>query len=161
MSNSAGQNWAIYEANVQQYRVLSATVQSFLLAIGSILFTTSKPVPGLLLILIVILGIGHIVWVWIPVVFARHKVIDYYKFQHDRRLTVERREELEKVCSERQYVQDRTLRAQVNKDFFNNPKLRVWRLTRVKLDLVVPLAYLVFWTGLAMWIKPWTLPSWL
>lgn len=85
---------------MQQYRVLSATVQSFLLAIGSILFTTTKPVPVFLLMLIVILGVGHIVWVWIPVVFARDKIVDYYKFQNDRKLTPETRAELENLCFE-------------------------------------------------------------
>jgi hypothetical protein len=29
-NESAGTKWAVYEANVQQYRVLAATVQSFL-----------------------------------------------------------------------------------------------------------------------------------
>lgn len=161
MSISAGQNWAVYEANVQQYRVLSATVQSFLLAIGSILFSTSKPVPGYLLILIVFLGVGHIAWVWIPVVFSRHKAIDYYKFQHDKKLPPKLREELEKFCSEKQYVEDRTLRQQVNNKYFGDEKLRVWRLTRLKLDIAVPLAYMAFWIALAMWIKPWNLPLWL
>ena len=161
MSNSAGQNWAVYEANVQQYRVLSATVQSFLLAIGSILFTTSKPVPGFLLMLIVALGVGHIAWVWVPIVFARHKVIDYYKFQHDRKLTPETRLELERLCTEKQYIRDRTLRRLVNERYFGDANLRVWRPTRVKLDVVVPLAYVAFWIGLAMWIRPWNLPLWL
>lgn len=161
MSNSPGQNWAVYEANVQQYRVLSATVQSFLLAIGSILFTTSKPVPGLLLMLILFLGVGHVAWVWIPVVFARHKVIDYYKFQHDKKLTPGVRTELEQFCCEKQYVKNPTLRRAVNKKYFGDADLQVWRLTRVKLDLVVPLAYVAFWIGLAMWIKPWKLQVWL
>ena len=161
MSNSAGQNWAVYEANVQQYRVLSATVQSFLLAIGSILFTTSKPVPGLLLMLIVALGVGHIAWVWIPVVFARHKIIDYYKFQHDLKLTPDTRAELERLCSEKQYGNDPVLRREVNAKYFGNAQLKVWRPTRVKLDIAVPLAYVAFWIGLATWIRPWTLPLWL
>ena len=161
MSNSPAQNWAVYEANVQQYRVLSATVQSFLLAIGSILFTTSKPVPGLLLMMIAVMGVGHVAWVWIPVVFARHKVIDYYKYQHDKKLSVEARAELEQFCGEKQYVKKSALRRAVNEKFFGDPSLRVWRLTRVKLDLVVPLAYVAFWIALALWNKPWRLPLWL
>lgn len=151
MSESAGQNWAIYEANVQQYRVLSATVQSFLLAIGSILFTASKPVPPLLLMLVVALGLGHIFWIWIPIVYARHKVVDYYKFQYDRNLAPEVRAELRALCTEKQYIEDPLRRRTVNETYFGDAKLKVWRETRMKLDLFVPLAYASLWLGLAAW----------
>jgi hypothetical protein len=160
MGNSASQNWTIYEANVQQYRVLSATVQSFLLTIGSILFTSTQPVPGLLLMMIFGIGVLHVLWVWVPVVYARHKVIDYYKFQHDCNLTEEQRAQLANVCTEKQYVKLRDLRKPVNKEYFNNSNLSVWRLTRVKLDLAVPIAYVVFWMGLALWKKPWIFQLW-
>lgn len=160
MGDSPGQNWAVYEANVQQYRVLSATVQSFLLTVGSIFFTSSQSVPGLLLMMIFALGVAHVLWIWIPVVYARHKVVDYYKFQHDRRLSEEDRLRLASMCTEKQYVKSARLRRQVNAEFFGDDEIRVWRLTRIKFDLVVPLAYVAFWAGMAAWKKPWALALW-
>jgi hypothetical protein len=155
MNGLAGQNWAIYEANVQQYRVISATVQSFLLTIGSILFTSSSNVPALLLTTIFVIGLAHILWIWIPIVYARHKIVDYYKFQHDCKLSEDERTALEKTCGESEYVVSVEKRKQVNKDFFKKADLKVWRLTRVKLDLIVPTAYAICWIELAAWKYPW------
>lgn len=156
MSGSAGQNWGIYEANVQQYRVISATVQSFLLTIGSILFTASN-VPASLQLMIFCIGLVHIVWIWIPIVYARNKIVDYYKFQHDCNLSEDERIALKKACDENEYVTSANKRRLVNKDFFNKADLTVWRLTRIKLDLIVPAAYAICWIALATWKKPWYL----
>jgi hypothetical protein len=92
-NESAGTKWAVYEANVQQYRVLAATVQSFLVTIGSI-FYTQEGVPNFLMILTATLGLLHIRFIWFDVVRARHLVIDYSKFQHYQNLTVIETEEL-------------------------------------------------------------------
>ena len=160
MTNSPGINWAVYETNVQQYRVLSATVQSFLLTIGSILFTAQPAVPGSLLMFVFAVGIVHAIYVWPSVVFARIKVVDYYKFQHDLRLSDEVRGQLSKECDEKQYVNDRVLRELVNRKYFNSKVKSVWRLTRVKLDLFVPGTYALVWLGLLLWKRPWQLALW-
>jgi hypothetical protein len=89
MTDFVAAKWAVFESNVQQYRVLSATVQSFLLAAGSIWFSAS---PGAqtrdtarvsLLCLLLFMGLLHMFYVWIPVIVARVRIVDYHKGQID------------------------------------------------------------------------------
>ena len=151
--------WSTYEANVQQYRVLSATIQSFLLAVGSILYTQDE-VPNALLFLVTILAVLHIRFVWFEVVRSRHLIIDYYKFQHYSELTQEQLDELEKNYPETRYVHEKEAREKVNNEFFERPNLKLWRQTRLKLDIVVPIGYFIIWTGLFLWKQPWKFPLW-
>ena len=90
-------------------------------------------------------------------VFARDKIVDHHKFQYECGLDQDTRGKLAKICTEKQYVEQSKLRVRVNTEFFGKPKMTVWRTTRIKLDLVVPLAYVAFWVSLAFWKKPWTL----
>jgi len=159
MSSSPGQNWAVYESNVQQYRVLSATVQSFLLAVGTILFSSSGNVPKSLLLLVTILGLVHIFWIWIPIVRSRHYIIDYYKLQHDKNLSTTQQLELAEFCSEKEYVMNADKRNKVNSTYFKEPNLKVWRPTRRKLDWFVPAGYVMVWLSLAAW-KIAVIPIW-
>ncbi len=151
MNSFPEQNWAVYEANVQQYRVLSATVQSFLLAVGTILFSSSGNVPKSLLLLVTALGLIHILWIWVPVVRSRHYIIDYYKYQHEKQLPAERRMELGQFCDEKEYAKNAEKRKTVNVEFFGEPELKVWRLTRKKLDWFVPAGYVLVWLSMAVW----------
>lgn len=159
MSEGPEKKWAVYESNVQQYRVLSATVQSFLLAVGSVLFT-QKGVPNLLMLLIAVLGVAHILFIWYPIVKARHKIIDYYKYQHYENLSSEKQIELEAYCPEHDYVHDESKWREVNARFFRRPNLKLWRETRHKLDRVVPAGYVIIWIALVAWKEPWKLPLW-
>lgn len=151
--------WSVYEANVQQYRILSATVQSFLLAVGAILYTQQN-VPNLLMMLVAILGLLHIRFIWFEVVRARLFVIDYHKFQHYSELSATELAELRDKFPESRYVHDREARDEVNTRFFKKPKLRVWRETRWKFDIVVPLGYATMWIALLAWKRPWSTPLW-
>lgn len=148
MTDTISQKWAVYESNVQQYRVLSATVQSFLLAVGSIWFSAQKPPPNFLLGALFLIGLAHIFVVWRPIVHARIKIVDYYKGQLD--MSVERRAELAAFCTEDQYRESDDLRRQVVDRFFD-PKLREpVRNTRTKLDNWVPWAYAVIWACMVL-----------
>jgi hypothetical protein len=158
-NESAGTKRAVYEANVQQYRVLSATVQSFLVTIGSI-FYTQEGVPNFLMILTATLGLLHIRFIWFDVVRARHLVIDYYKFQHYQNLTVIQTKELNDKYPEARYIHDVEARREVNKMYFKRPDLKLWRETRKKLDIVVPTGYALIWLSLLAWKQPWHLPLW-
>ena len=143
MTDNIAQKWAVYESNVQQYRVISVTVQSFFLAVGSIWFSAQKAPPTALLLALFVVGVGHVFYVWIPIVHARIKIVDYYKGQLD--LSAERRAELAEFCSEEKYRASAKVRRQVVDKFFY-PKLRVsLRNTRFKLDIVVPCGYAVIW----------------
>lgn len=158
-SNSPVTKWAVYEANVQQYRVLSATVQSFFLTVGSILFT-QQHVPNFLMLMIAVLAILHVRFVWFDVVKARHLIIDYYKFQHYAKLTAGDLAQLADKYPETRYVHDAEARREVNAKFFRKPGLRLWRETRLKLDVIVPTAYVIIWIGLLAWKQPWQAPLW-
>jgi hypothetical protein len=151
--------WATYESNVQQYRVLSATVQSFLLAVGSILYTQNG-VPNALLFLVTLLAVLHIRFIWFDVVRARHLIIDYYKFQHYSVLTEEQLTDLYTNYPETRYVHEKEAREKVNSEFFKRPTLKLWRQTRIKFDIVVPSGYFLIWAALFLWKQPWKLPLW-
>jgi len=157
--NNLEGRWVTYESNVQQYRVLSATVQSFLLTIGSILYT-QQGVPNALLILVTLLAVMHIKFIWFNVVRARNLIVDYYKYQHYAKLTQDQLSELEKNYPETRYVHEKEAREKVNSEFFNKPTLSVWRETRIKLDIIVPSGYFIIWTALFLWKQPWKLPLW-
>lgn len=148
MTDTVVQKWAVYESNVQQYRILSATVQSFLLAVGSIWFSAQKTPPALLLVAILVVGIAHIFLVWMPIVHARIRIVDYYKGQLD--MSPERRLELAAFCSEDEYRASEPKRLAVVDKFFD-PKLREpVRNTREKLDIWVPWGYAVIWAAMGV-----------
>ena len=154
-NQSAATKWAVYESNVQQYRVLSATVQSFFLTVGSILYTRSD-VPKFLMVLVFAIGMLHIWVVWFKIVKARHLIIDYYKFMHYQGLTALDIKKLTEECDETTYVHNDKKRREVNAKYFKRPDLRLWRETRLKLDIWVPTMYTVMWLGLFFWKFPLT-----
>jgi len=143
MVDVIAQKWAVYEANVQQYRVLSATVQSFLLAVGSIWFSASTPPPAYLLIVILLFGLGHIAFVWTPVVHSRVRIVDYYKGQLE--LPESTRREIAIACSEKMYEKDKEMRQHIARVYFDADLRKPVRDTRFKLDVVVPIAYAFIW----------------
>ena len=147
MTDTVVQKWAVYESNVQQYRILSATVQSFLLAVGA--FVLSTPiVPLPLYAAIALLGIGHIFAVWIPIVEARVLIVDYYKGQLD--MPADRRAELLAYCSEDEFRESKEKHDEVVRTFFYLKLLEPVRNTRVKLDRWVPWGYATIWIAMSI-----------
>ena len=68
--------WAVYEANVQSYRSNMLSSQSFLLAVGAILFDK----PWHLIVCVAIIAFLQIWYIWFRVIYSRLKIVDYYKF---------------------------------------------------------------------------------
>ena len=152
MSKKAEIMWSIYESNTQQYRILSVTVQSFILAVGTILFSSAQDnIPMWLLSLIVAIGVFHITFIWIPIVRARSLIVDYYKYQYFKKLSAQEILELEEYCSEKEYVNNPVKRKEVNEKFYNEKGLKLWRATRFKIDLLIPFLYFLIWVFLWSW----------
>ena len=139
--------WQVYEANVQAYRTLAATVQSFFLAVGSIVAATSQGDLITTAIMVSLTGVGwyHLYAIWFEPVRARALIVDYYKFQMERQFSAERIQELQGFCSADEYVHDAAKRAKVNADYFGLPGLKAMRPTRRKLDVTVPLLFCILW----------------
>lgn len=139
--------WQVYEANVQSYRALAATVQSFFLAVGSIVASTSQGDLITLAIMLCLTGVGvvHLWWIWFLPIRARCLIVDYFKFQVERHFTAERAQALQAFCGPNDYVHDAAKRARVNAEFFGMPRLEVFRPTRRKLDITVPWLYGLIW----------------
>lgn len=145
--------WQVYEANVQQYRSMSVTVQSFFLTVGSLVATSSRDGASAVAVMALVTTVGfiHLVYIWHLPLRARHKVVDYYKFQLEAGLTSDQIRELEAMCNSNRYVKDPVMRAQVNRDVFKKPNMRVFRETRMKFDVFVAALYGVVWSALLVW----------
>lgn len=149
MSDNIATRWAVYESNVQQYRILSATVQSFLLAVAGIWANPPAPRGIVLIVCMAILGVLHIYFVWLPVVFARVLILDYYKGQLE--MGADLREKLVVECTEQEFVRDVTKREQTARTYFAPELRQPLRSTRAKLDRWVPWGYTLIWVGLVAW----------
>ena len=152
--------WDVYEGNVQAYRGISLTTQSILLAVGAFLYGHNPIMVSALAGLALILTW----WVWFRVISSRTLIVDYYKFEIGLRFGTSG----EKIVAlgpgspkgsspvtEGQYVSCRSVRDQVREALrASNPRFRSRRLTRVKLDIVVPVALSLIWAGmlLARWV---------
>ncbi len=144
--------WGVFESNVQQYRTLGATVQSFFLAVGSLIATSAQDEPpALVMTAVSIIGIFHLYYIWFLPLRARHKIVDYYKFQIECGLDDAKIAQLESFCGQEEYVNNEAKRRSVNKDYFGKPDLKVFRQTRLKFDKVVPTLYGLIWGVLWTW----------
>ena len=115
------ERWSINESLLQSYRSLFISSQSFLLAVGAIVAGKSTAV----VLAVAVLSLLMIWAIWFPVVRARHRIVDYYKYGTS--LPEPKRAEL---CSEKQYVHNPELRKKANEAFGIETN---WRSTRVKL----------------------------
>ena len=86
------------------------------------------------------IGLFLIWYVWFRVVRVRHLVVDYHKYAY--RYFSKYGKSPEGICSEEQYIKRPVLRQETNDilDLQSN-----WRLTRVKVDLILPIAYSLIW----------------
>jgi hypothetical protein len=130
--------WAINESLLQAYRSTFISSQSFFLAVGAITLNSN----AVLVYLTAAVGMFVIWFVWFPVVRARHRIVDYYKFSSD--LSEAERPNL---CSEDEYVQNLAKRTRANELF----KLKTnWRRTRIKLDIGMPVLFTIVWMALVI-----------
>lgn len=127
------EKWSINESLLQSYRSIFISSQSFLLAVGAIVSGKST---------IVLLATAFIsllmIWaIWFPVVRARHRIVDYYKYGAT--LPEPGRFAL---CSEKEYVHNKEMRTKANKAFGIRGN---WRPTRWKIDLLTPVLFSIVW----------------
>jgi hypothetical protein len=125
--------WSVNESLLQSYRSIFMTSQSFLLAVGAIV--SGKDLVVFLSLFVV--GVLTIWGVWFPVVRARHRIVDYYKYAAG--LDAAQRAAL---CTEKQYVHDAAVRRQTNAMFGIETN---WRPTRIKMDLLMPVLFSFVW----------------
>ncbi len=124
--------WEVNESLLQSYRSIFISCESFLLAVGALLYDQM-----LLLGFMSVIGL-LIIWLfWYPVVRSRHLIVDYYKF----RATLND-DGASQLCTLEQYVHRRNLRRKANQVF----GLRTnWRSTRLKMDLWLPIVFSLMW----------------
>jgi hypothetical protein len=134
--------WAVNESLLQSYRSIFISSQSFLLAIGAIL--TGKS----FFLLLIVAAVGVVVtWtIWFPVVTARHRIVDYYKYLANLDSDTQT-----KICPEGDYISDPKLRAEANELLGLQTH---WRVTRVKIDFGLPTLFTIVWVALL--IHDWT-----
>lgn len=133
------EKWSINETLLQSYRSIFISSQSLLLAVGAIVSGRSHGV----LYAIAAISLLMIWAIWFPVVRARHRIVDYYKYGD--LLPETRRSGL---CSEKQYVHDGRLRRKANELLGITTN---WRTTRKKLDLLMPALISAVWLVLVIY----------
>jgi hypothetical protein len=130
---NAERMWSANERLLQSYRLIFILSQTFMLGVGALFWGVSW------IVLCLVGGISVcIIWgVWVPVVFARHRIVDYYK--HACTLTDT---EFGSLCTEAEYVSNADSRRKANELFKIHGNLGV---TRLKLDIIVPSALSLLW----------------
>jgi len=121
--------YSINESLLQSYRRIFISTASFLLAVG-IFAKDEKNLP--LFYFIIGMNLLIILWGWVPIVKVRAKIVDYYKYCIYKDPNYER--EL--------YIKSRKYRNKANKSV---GKAGPWRLTRIKIDIVLPSMFVVVW----------------
>jgi len=131
--------WAVNESLLQSYRSTFIASQSFLLVVGSILLNDNNN-PYWLLGFVSISALVMIWYVWFRVVISRARAVDYYKFQ----LTTNVIEHDDFCNSEEDYISNKKMRKKMNKA----AEKKNWRLTRIKIDLFLPVLFSAIWLSL-------------
>ena len=81
--------------------------------------------------IIAAISLFHIWYLWFPVVKARGRIIDYYKYQIGKEPDIQ-------ICDETEYVKDKKKRQRTNSILGVESN---WRLTRIKLDIILPIIF--------------------
>ena len=138
---SAERAWAVNERLLQSYRSIFIASQSFLLAVGALLIDGEK--PNWLFGFVATASLIMIWYIWFPVVVARAKIVDYYKLQVFTDIADE-----PGFCSEEEYLRCAPRRKAMNAVGGK----KNWRVTRIKVDLFLPIIFTVIWAVL-FWSK--------
>jgi hypothetical protein len=135
--------WSVNESLLQSYRSIFISSQSFLLAVGAVLV---EQYPYLN---IVIAGLSLLMiwWIWIPVVKARRRIVDYYKYAL--KLNDEQSVLFLQRFIEHDYVKDGTQRREANQflqEAIGEKKpITDLRETRKKIDIYLPIGFSIIW----------------
>lgn len=142
--------WSTYEANVQSYRSNMIASQSFLLAVGAVLLEKNSFLLGVC----VSIALFQLWYIWYRVIRIRTIIVDYYKFDLCNRFSAcgNKLESNECHLTEDIYLKNTSIRRKVNLQLAEDekrPKLKHnLRLTRVKLDLILPITFTIIWISL-------------
>lgn len=140
--------WAINDANLQSYRNMYLSSQSIMLATGAILIEKGV----ILVVLLAIIALVQIYWIWVPIMYYRGIIVDFYKFKLGEHFDwngdfVE--EKAEYPLTDSIYCESKKIREKVNylygnkicnKKMFSNR-----RMTRRKLDVLMPVSMTLMW----------------
>lgn len=135
------EKWSVNESLLQSYRLIFISSQTFLIAVGALLLNKEQP----RWLLDAVAGVAIIIWIlWFQVVTARHRVVDYYKFQLDKSLACKFT-----CCSVDEYVKDENGKRKAINHAIGKKN---WRPTRIKIDFMLPLIFTAIW-GLLVYAR--------
>ena len=143
VTNEERDSYSINESLLQSYRQIFIESEAFLLTAGVLAFEKFFPI----FLAVVLCSLTTII-IWFPVVFSRHLIVDYYKFAVGKKT----------IFSEDDYVHPRkrkhTTRKEINKIVGGKlAKEGNLRKTRRKIDLYIPIAFLIIWLTLIFYYK--------
>lgn len=150
LTSNPSERWSTYEANVQSYRSNMIASQSFLLAVGAVLLGKNSFLLGIC----VTIALFQLWYIWYRVIRTRTIIVDYYKFNLCNRFSEcgSKLESNDCHLTEETYLKNTSVRRKVNMrlaDDEKKPKLKHnLRLTRVKLDLILPITFTIIWISL-------------
>lgn len=142
------ERWGTYESNVQSYRANMIASQSFLLAVGAIFYSKNIYIE----IVCCLIALFQLWCIWFRVIRVRTLIVDFYKFKIYDLFNNEGIYEKNSpnALKEDVYVKNRSVRKKVNQklaEVKNNSKLKHnFRLTRIKLDILLPVSFTIIWT---------------
>lgn len=142
----ATMRWQVYEANVQAYRSQALTTQSILLAVGAILLRSF----GLSFFAVLVIAMLSTWWVFFPVIFARSAIVDYHKVHMSRKVAADGQRATsatQDFLAEKEYA--RLFNVKLRKVVYASMAVelggKTHRLTRLKLDVFLPLMLSSVW----------------
>jgi len=148
--------WETYDTNVQAYRGNFFSTQSILLAV--VAFILEK--HNILTIFISIIGLFQMWYIWFRVISTRIRIVDYHKYGMNKIFDNEGNfspsNVHSKIClREDVYANEGKIRHKVNKKMSKlwgrktnhgqKLKFRNFRMTRVKLDIIIPISITAIW----------------
>ena len=143
--------WTLYDSHVQAHRSNLLASQSLLLAVGAFLYEKEF----LILVFTFLVAMMQMWYIWVRVIRVRTIISDFHKFNFLYRFSsfVNDRGEKEinpaSPLTEETYTGKKDVRRKANlvlAEETHIPKLKKnYRLTRIKLDIILPISFSVLW----------------
>lgn len=148
--------WSLYDSMVQSYRSNMIASQSLLLAVAAILFEKNIYIECT----VCAVALFQLWFIWSRIIFSRAIISDFHKFNalyNFNHLVDNNGNEIKDTdetsfLTEEKYIKDRTVRRKANLVLAartGNIKLKSnCRITRVKLDIIMPVLFTIVWLSL-------------
>jgi hypothetical protein len=127
------------EMKLQAYRLMFIPLEAILIVAGIAVYEK----PRFLFLFLMAVSLYTIWGLWFPIVRARQKVVDYYKYQSTPDQVRDLGVDLES------YIHDKELRRKVNDQLGISAN---WRTTRRKIDFILPVLFTLIWFVLLIYI---------